>query len=132
MNFLSLADPAFETQARAVMDFVGDKAFLPLYQVGLQHTLLLLPVVVLLILCLPFFFFWFAWMIHPIFGFVALLCMIGSYANFAEKERRKRDGTWTAQDETNERLNEMDWNNIIMQKQIIAELKEIAAATKRK
>ena len=132
MKFFNLADPAFEAQARAVMDFVGDNALLPLYHFGLEHTLFLIPGAILLILFIPFLFFWAAWMLHPLIGLMALLLMIGSYSNFADKERRKRNGTWTAQDETNERLNEMDWNNIIMQKQIIAELKEISAATKGK
>jgi hypothetical protein len=131
MNLLSLCDPAYEAQAKLVGNMLANM-IMPLYHLSLKHTVFLIPLVIVSIITVPIFLALIAWMVHPIVGIFAVLMMIGSFLNHNDKENLKKSGKWTAQDETNERLNDMEWSNIIMQKQVIDQLKVIAQNSAKK
>lgn len=132
MNLLNLCDPEYLAQAQMVMNFIGDISIKPLLDLSMKHSIFF---ILLIIAAVPYALlgmFAVAWILHPLAA-VALL-----FYGFSLSDRRKKiealkaSGQWTAQDETNERIDEMDWNNIIMNKQILEQLQIIAQNSKKR
>ncbi len=128
MNIFNLCEPEYLAQSKAVLHWAFEPIFHSMMAALPNNTAMIIPIIIVGFFFVPFALIALAWGLHPVVG----ILLVAWFFIPSEKDKKKAEGKWTAQDETNEKIDEMDWNNLVMNHQILEQLKVIAESSRRK